>query len=102
MTVDPRRGSLYAGPPVQAQSDYPPDSVPPIAPARDPGFTQPALRNPDGADAGPLYASPEAEQWLKENVQDQGLVIDWGTREIFDPVTGEIKGVVPKFFPKMS
>jgi hypothetical protein len=100
MSVDPRHGPAYQGP--ATQTNYPPDSVPPIQPSRDRGFTQQEIRNPDGADAGPLYVSPEADKWLQEHVTDQGLMIDWGTYEIFDPVTGEVKGTVPRFFPRMS
>jgi hypothetical protein len=96
MSVDPRQGRPY-----QPPDEYPPDHVPPIQPANDPGFIQGELRNPDGADAGPLYATPEADRWLQENVTDQGLMIDWGTREIFDPNTGEVKGIVPRTFPRM-
>ena len=97
MSVDPRQGRPYQPPPDQ----YPTDNVPVTPVPQDSGFTIPANGNPDGSDAGPLYASPEAERWLQENVADKGLVIDWGTREIFDPETGEVKGIVPKFFDRM-
>lgn len=94
---DPKGGGRYPGP----GPDYPPDGVPPIGPADDEGFSLPSNGNPDGSDIGPLYATPEGDQWLQQNVTDQGLVIDWGNREIFDPKTGEVKGTVPKFVPRM-
>lgn len=65
----------------------------------DPGFSAPA--NPDGSDDGPLRLSPEGERWINQNVVDHGYVIDWGTREIVDPESGEVKGTVPQSFPRM-
>ena len=49
-------------------------------------------------EANGLYLSPAAEQWIATNVQRPGWVIDWGTREILDPNTGEVKGRVPVTF----
>lgn len=97
LVVDPRGGGRYAGP----QTEYPPDGIPSSPAPTDPGFNDASRRNPDGADIGPLYATPEGDQWLQENVTDHGFIIDWGNREIFDPHTGEIKGTVPKFVPRM-
>jgi hypothetical protein len=99
MSVDPRGGGIYRP---ASPDEYPPDHVPPIQPSTDREFIMPANSNPDGSDAGPLYATPEAERWLQENVADRGLVIDWGTREIFDPETGEVHGTVPRSFPRMT
>lgn len=90
--VDPQAGRGY---------QYPVDGAPSTGDgfAGDPGFTAP--ENPDGAEAGPLRLTPEAETWIDQNVLDQGYLIDWGTREIFDPETGEVKGTVPTSFPRM-
>lgn len=65
----------------------------------DPGFSGP--RNPDGSDIGPLYLSPEAEKWVDQNVLEQGYLIDWGRRVIFDPETGDVIGPVPTSIPRM-
>lgn len=91
MSVDPNVGPAY---------QYPADSAPtrPVAP--DPGFNA-GPQNPDGSDIGPLYLSPEAEDWVEKNVTDFGYVIDWGTREIIDPNTSEVKGTVPTAIPRM-
>lgn len=104
MAVDPRSGPIYrpAQPSDPPPPDYPYDgNPPPIQEPHDPGFRQPALRNPDGSDIGPLYATPEGDRWLQENVTDRGYVIDWGTREYFDPETGEVKGIVPTSVPRI-
>lgn len=92
MSVDPERMPAY---------QYPVDDggSPPPPTFQDPGFSGP--RNPDGSDIGPLYLSPEADRWVQENVIDQGWMIDWGNREIFDPNTGEVKGTVPTSVPRM-
>jgi hypothetical protein len=92
MSVDPQRGPAYSLP----SSDTPP----PPEFSGDSGFSQ-GPRNPDGSEIGPLYVSPEGKQWIQENVYDQGLYIDWGTREIFDADTGEVKGTVPTSVPRM-
>lgn len=91
MSVDARAGRAYQIP----SSDVP--SGPEFA--GDPYYNAP--HNPDGSDIGPLYLSPEAEQWVSQNVTDYGYVIDWGTREVIDPNTGEVKGSVPTSVPRM-
>ena len=75
------------------------DNVAPAPTPQDPGFEMPS--NPDGGEAGPLHLSPDAERWVTQNVTDQGYVIDWGTREIIDPETGEVKGMIPATFDRM-
>lgn len=94
MSVDPNVGPRYVPPP--------PDSVSPPGEdfAGDAGFQAPALR-PGEEEAGPLYLSPEAQEWVRRNVTDPDYVIDWGTREVIDPDTGEVKGTVPRSFPRM-
>jgi len=72
----------------------------PQGPSIDPRFAGKLNRNPDGADAGPLYATPEAAQWLKENVIDRGYFIDWGTYEAFNPDTGD-RFKLPTEYPAM-
>lgn len=57
--------------------------------------------NPDGSEIGPLVMTPEGEQWCQENVIDKGYNIDWATREIFDPETGERHGTVPTSLPRV-
>jgi len=79
--------------------EYPPDGVPTTPTPRDDGFI--GVPNPDGSEAGPLYLSPEANEWVERNVYDSGYIIDWGSREILDPNTGEVKGTVPTRFPRM-
>lgn len=91
MSVDPTRGPAY---------DYPTDGLPRAEPIEDSGFYKPV--NPDGSDIGPLYLSPDAEAWVMQNVIDPGYVIDWGTRRILDPDTGETKGTVPTSVPRMT
>lgn len=112
MSVDPSGGPRYPGPPSSMPGV---GSPPPVAPLprlapeaipdqplpQDPGFTAEPPR-PGEEQAGPLQLSPEAEQWINRNVIDQGYAIDWGTREIFDPKTGEVKGVVPTTFDRMT
>lgn len=66
----------------------------------DPGFSAPV--NPNGEEAGPLYLSPDAQRWVDQNVTDRGYMIDWGTREVFDPETGEVKGTIPPSFDRMT
>jgi hypothetical protein len=91
MSVDPSAGPAYR-PPV--------DRLP-----RSPDFAgddYDAPVNPDGSEIGPLVMTPEGEQWCQENVIDKGRYINWGTREIFDPETGEIFGTVPKSLPRMT
>lgn len=90
MSIDPQSGPAYQFPVDGAE-------LPPFAGDR--GFELPT--NPDGSDIGPLYLSPEAEQWVESNVTAPGYVIDWGTREIIDPETGEVKGTVPTSIPRM-
>jgi hypothetical protein len=77
------------------------DNVPVTPSPEDSGFGHPAVSNPDGSDAGPLYLSPEAEQWVDENIIGPGYVVDWGNRDIIDPNDGSVKGKVPKSFPRM-
>lgn len=94
-----------AAPPYQAPApqrpttQYPADGVPVTPIPRDPGYIN--VPNPDGSDIGPLNMSPEGEKWVNENVIQPGYVIDWGTREIIDPYTGEVKGTVPASVPRM-
>lgn len=88
--IDPARGPAY---------QYPVDDVPDEPLPQDPGFSRDV--NPDGSDIGPLYLSPDAERWVQQNITDFGYVIDWGTREIIDPNTGEVKGTVPTSVPRM-
>ena len=118
MSVRPDGGGAYAYPDQGTTNPEPlPESDPPSIRRGDPGYIEPdsiperplprdpdyiQVPNPDGSEAGPLYLTPEAEQWLNENVWDRGLVVDWGTREIFDPNTGEVKGIVPRTFPRMA
>jgi hypothetical protein len=90
MSIDPGRGPAY---------QYP-DSVPEPEFAGDRGFEAPP-QNPGGGEVGPIHFSPEARDWIKQNVIDQDYVIDWGTREIIDPETGEVKGTVPTEVPRM-
>lgn len=90
MSVDPTSGPAY-----QLPYDNVPDDPLPI----DAGFEHPV--NPDGSEAGPLYLSPDAQRWVDQNVTDHGYVIDWGTREIIDPNTGEVKGTIPATFDRM-
>lgn len=93
VSIDPKAGPAYQAP------ARPVDAIEPPEFSGDTGFSGP--QNPDGSDIGPLYLSPEAEQWVNDNVVDQGYMIDWGTREIFDPETGEVKGTVPTSIPRM-
>lgn len=79
--------------------EYPPDAVPAPPLPRDSSFE--IVPNPDGSEIGPMYQSPEGKQWLEENVYDQGWIVDWGSRDILDPNTGEIKGTVPTSVPRM-
>lgn len=95
MAVDPSSGPAYA-PPTQYDNVSPEQPLP-----QDPGFEMPAVE-PGEEEAGPLKLTPEAETWIKMNVLDRGYVIDWGTREIVDPHTGEVKGTVPTSFPRMT
>lgn len=90
MSIDPQAGRPYQ-PPV--------DYIPPPEFEGDTGFSVP--QNPDGSELGPLYVSPEGKVWIQENVYDRGLFIDWGTREIYDAETGEVKGTVPTSVPRM-
>ena len=90
MPVDPASGPAYQIPYDNAPSEPLPE---------DAGFERPV--NPDGSDAGPLYLSPDADRWIQQNVTDYGYVIDWGTREIIDPNTGDVKGTVPTAFDRM-
>jgi hypothetical protein len=66
----------------------------------DPGFKQAdADPNGDGSDAGPMYASPAARAWMQEYVYDQGYLVDWGNRQVYDAETGEDVGFqVPRKF----
>jgi hypothetical protein len=96
MSVDPSRGPRYQGPPT---TEYPPDGVPTTRMPTDERFE--VLPNPDGSEIGPLQVSVEGQQWIEENVYRPGFVIDWGTREIIDPDTGEVRGTVPRSVPKM-
>lgn len=92
MSVDPEQIPPY---------EYPVDRIAPPPFTGDRGFEGTQNRNPDGSEIGPLYVSPEGKQWIQENVFDQGLYIDWGTREIYDAETGEVKGTVPTSVPRM-
>lgn len=93
MSVDPR---VLDGPAYSI-----PQEIVPVRPEpQDPGFSGP--QNPDGSNIGPLYLSPEAERWIDQNVIDQGYVIDWGTREIINPETGEVKGAIPPTIDRMT
>lgn len=70
----------------------------------DRGYADPGSQNtnPDGADAGPMYVSPHADQWLEENVYGRGYLVDWGNREVYDAKTGENVGYqVPRTFGPM-
>lgn len=103
--MSPREGGRAGfGPDPAIAAAYPPDdgSSQPIDVEIDPRFIGTVNRNPGGEEAGGLYVSPEAEQWLQINVVDKGLFVDWGTREIYDPETGEVFGTVPTHFPKMT
>lgn len=108
MSLPAQAGGRYTGPvqaapapqePYPGPEQYPYDDVPVTPVPTDPGIR--VVPNPDGSEVGPLYVSPEADRWIKANVYDRGLVVDWGSMEIFDPETGEVKGTVPKSFPKM-
>lgn len=92
-------GPPYTGPATRQRSPY--DNPDPFQPPTDSGFSKPADIRPGEEEAGPMYVSPEADQWIGQNVRDKGYVIDWGTREIIDPETGESHGTVPKNFPRM-
>jgi hypothetical protein len=92
MSVDPSSGPPYRPPAPDSVLDRP---VP-----LDPGFGAPATR-PGEEEAGPLYTTPEADRWIATNVTDRGYVIDWGTREIIDPATGESHGTIPQKFDRM-
>ena len=87
----------------QRLEDYPYDSPPrgtgQEGPEIDPRFIGEVNRNPNGAEAGPLYLSPEAQIWMREII-DAGFSVDWGTNTIFNPDTGE-EYPVPTSFPKM-
>ena len=122
MSVPSRAGGRYLGP----EEQYPYDNLPidiPLeepslraAPAgrlpydnveprdiqqyRDPRFPLEVNRNPDGADAGPIYMTPEAERWYQENVIDKGWATDWGAGMIMDE-QGEYVLEAPRYFPKM-
>ena len=91
MAVDPQVGAAY---------NYPVDDIPDEPLPQDPGFSMPVLP-PGEEEAGPLHLSPDAERWVERNVTDPGYVIDWGTREVIDPNTGEVKGTVPATFDRM-
>lgn len=95
MSVSPQQGPAYA---YAAASQY--DEVPDRPLPRDPGFIK--VPNSDGSEIGPLYLSPDAERWIKENVNDPGYVVDWGTREIIDPEDGSVKGSVPTTVPRLT
>lgn len=110
MSLPAQAGGRYTGP-VEAvassiapetarQSPLPYDNVPVTPLPRDPGFEK--VPNPDGSELGPLYQSPEGKQWLDEHVYNQGLIVDWGSRDILDPDTGEIRGTVPTSVPRMT
>lgn len=111
MSVDPSGGPRYPGPPPSsaipggASGPLPPrqasDAVPDQPLPQDPGFTAEPIRAGE-EQAGPLQLSPEAERWIAQNVTDHGYAIDWGTREIFDPNTGEVKGTVPTTFDRIT
>jgi hypothetical protein len=90
MSVSPSQGPAY---------QYP-DSVPDPEFAGDDRFYAPTVK-PGEEEAGPLRVSPEASEWIDRNVLDHGYVIDWGTREIIDPETGESKGTIPTSFPRV-
>ena len=92
MSVDPTTGPSYE------YSDI--DAVPAPEFAGDEGFERPM--NPDGSDLGPMYLSPDARRWVKTEVIDRGYVIDWGTREIYDPETDRVIGPVPSDVPRMT
>jgi hypothetical protein len=92
VSVDPSSGPPYRPPA--------PDSVPDRPDLPDPGFSLPDIR-PGEEEAGPMYVSPEADRWIGENVRDRGYVIDWGTRRIIDPATGESHGTIPTKFDRM-
>lgn len=92
MSVDPTAGPGY---------QYPTDGIPQRPMPQDSGFES-GPRNPDGSDIGPLYLSPDAERWIQQNVTDFGYIIDWGTREIVDTDTGEVKGIIPTSVPRMT
>jgi|SRR5262245_5922730 len=54
--------------------------------------------NGDGSDAGPLYASPAARIWLQQNVYDNGWLVDWGNREVYDKNGQDVGLQVPRKF----
>jgi hypothetical protein len=91
MSVDPQSGPSY---------QYPADSAPTRPEPVDPGFYAPASATPD-EDISPLHVTPAGQEWIRRNVIDQDYVIDWGTREVIDPETGEVKGTVPSQVPKV-
>lgn len=97
--VDPRD---LTGPPIAEQ--YPYDNLPQgtgqQGPEIDPRFIGEVNRNPNGEQAGPMYLSPEAKVWMR-NIVQAGFSVDWGTRTIFNPDTGE-EYPVPDSFPTMT
>lgn len=123
MSLPSNTGGRYLGPetqypyddlPIDTPSDNPPvraepsprlpyDNVEPIdvPKFRDPRFRSEENRNPDKADAGPLYMTPEAEQWYEENVIQRGWGTDWGAGMIMDE-HGNYLMPAPRYFPKMA
>lgn len=99
---------IAAEPPI---SDFPSRSSPParlpydnVLPDEGPQFRDPRYpdemnRNPDGADAGPLYMTPDAEQWYQENVIDKGWAVDWGSGTIIDEKGRDVMDA-PRVFPR--
>lgn len=101
--VDPRDLARDLPPDPRLIEQYPYDDLPRGSGQDDleidPRFAGEVNRNPDGAEAGPLYLSPEAKLWMRQII-DAGFSVDWGTNTIFNPDTGE-EYPVPTSFPKM-
>ena len=88
--------------PARPAPRLPYDNVEPIDTPRTPGrgFQLEPNANPDGADIGPQYISPQGARWIEENLWDQGLSADIGLGVIIGP-DGQVVGELPKFIPRM-
>lgn len=103
MSLPPRRlapeDSVYA---LKVPTPTPEPQAPTeetLLPLDDPSLAPPSQEElASQGEANGFYLSPAAEVWIRSHVQDLGYVIDWGTREIIDPNTGEVKGTVPTSF----
>ena len=125
MSIDPRRGGVYSYEPT-LEEQYPYDDIPrtipteelPVAPrqaASRSEYDNPEQRyvtvDPRGqilydpeewGDVGPMHGTPEALQWIKENVTDKDYVVWWDTDRAIIDEQGNVVGHVPKYFPRMT